>query len=105
MRASALRRLKDQHGVDAVLFADNLWGLAALLWLITGLWRAFGGLEKGSDFYLHDAAFLVKMGLFTLVFALEVRPMLTLIRWRIQKTKGIPVDISVAGSLSRISLS
>ncbi|HZY79433.1 MAG TPA: DUF2214 family protein [Cyclobacteriaceae bacterium] len=103
MRASALGKLKDQSGVDAVLFADNLWGIAALLWILTGLWRAFGGLEKGSEFYLHNAAFLVKMSLFILVFALEMRPMITFIKWRIQKTKGLTIDLSSAQSLSRIS--
>lgn len=103
MRASAFRKLKDQDGLKDVFFADNAWGIAALLWILTGLWRAFGGLEKGSDFYLTNTAFLIKMGLFVVVFALEIRPMVTLIRWRIQKGKGQQVDISIAPSLARTS--
>jgi len=103
MRASAFRKLKDESGLKDVFFADNLWGLAAFLWLLTGLWRAFGGLEKGSDFYLHNTAFLVKMGLFAIVFALEIRPMITLIKWRSRQRQKQPIDLSVAPSLARIS--
>lgn len=101
MRASALRKLKDQSGVNDVLFADNFWGIAALLWILTGLWRAFGGLEKGSEYYLQSTAFLLKMGLFIVVFALEMKPMVTLIRWRILKAKGQAIDLSVAPSLAK----
>ena len=101
MRASALRKLKDQSGVNDVLFADNFWGIAALFWILTGLWRALGGLEKGSEYYLNSTAFLIKMGLFILVFGLEMKPMVTLIRWRIMKAKGQPVDLSVAPALAK----
>src|SRR5689334_5097794 len=50
-RGRALRALAggDTSGVDRVLFADNFWGVAALLWLATGLTRAFGGLERGRE--------------------------------------------------------
>lgn len=103
MRASALRRLKDQAGLKDVFFADNLWGIAAALWLLTGLWRGFGGLEKGSDYYLQNTAFLIKMGLFILIFALEMKPMITLIKWRVAKGKGQPIDLSVAPSMARVT--
>jgi len=103
MRASALRKLKDESGIKDVLFADNLWGIAAFLWLLTGLWRAFGGLEKGSEFYLHNTAFLIKMSLFALVFALEIRPMILFIKWRSLQRRKEPIDISVAPSLARTS--
>jgi putative membrane protein len=102
-RAAALKKLKDESGIASVLAADNLWGIAAALWLLTGLWRAFGGLEKGSEYYLHNTAFLIKMSLFILVFALELKPMITFIRWRILQSKKQPIDISVAPSLARIS--
>jgi putative membrane protein len=102
-RARALKNLKDQSGIKEVLFADNLWGLAAAFWLGTGLWRAFGGLEKGSEFYLHNTAFLIKMGLFALVFALELRPMITFIKWRVALGKENPIDLTVAPTLARIT--
>ena len=103
MRAAALKRLKDEGGIADVLFADNLWGLAAFLWIGTGVWRAFGGIEKGTDFYLHNTAFIIKMTLFLLVFALEIKPMVTFIRWRIFQKKGQTIDLTVAASLARTS--
>jgi putative membrane protein len=102
-RARALKNLKDNSGIKEVLFADNMWGLAAALWIGTGLWRAFGGIEKGSDYYLHNTAFLIKMGLFLLVFSLEIKPMITFIKWRIALGKGQQVDLTVAPALARIS--
>ena len=63
-RASSLKMLKNESDLPAVFRADNLWGVAAFLWLATGTWRAFGGIEKGTSFYLHDTAFIVKMSLF-----------------------------------------
>jgi len=74
--------------VGRLLRADTFWGVAALLWVTTGMMRAFGHLEKTPDFYLRNGFFWVKMGLFALVLALEVRPMLTFIRWRIARSRG-----------------
>jgi putative membrane protein len=102
-RANALKKLKDNSGLPEVFKADNFWGLAALLWIITGLWRAFGGLEKGSNYYLHSTAFLIKMALFALVFVLELKPMITLIQWRIKLKKGQAIDFSKARSFAFIS--
>jgi putative membrane protein len=62
--------------------ADNWWGVAAALWIATGLWRLLAGTEKATSYYLQDVAFRTKMALFLLVFLLEIWPMVTLIRWR-----------------------
>jgi putative membrane protein len=102
-RARALWRLNDSSGLKEVFLADNVWGLSALLWLATGLWRAFGGVEKGTDFYLSNTAFLIKMTLFAAVFLLEIRPMVTLIIWRIRQAKGQHVDMTSARTLANIS--
>jgi len=102
-RANALKKLKDASGLNEVFKADNLWGLAALLWIATGLWRAFGGLEKGSHYYLHSKAFIAKMIFFLLVFIIEIRPMVTLMQWRIRKRKNEPIDFSSARLLARLS--
>ena len=88
-----------EGSVQRGLFGDNLWGVAALIWLPTGLLRAFGGMEKGTDYYLSSPAFWVKMGLFLAVLSLEVWPMVTLIRWRL----GTAPDADTAGRISRIS--
>lgn len=102
-RANALKKLKDNTGLPEVFKADNFWGLAALLWIITGLWRAFGGLEKGTDYYLHSTAFLIKMGLFLLVFMIELKPMITLIQWRIKLKRGEAIDLTPARSFAFMS--
>ena len=89
LRLRDLRRAPEDAEVLRRLFrADNLWGLAAILWIVTGLVRAFGRLEKQPEFYLRNGFFWVKMGLFALVFALEIRPMMTFIRWRKERSHG-----------------
>jgi putative membrane protein len=102
-RANALKKLKDVSGLKEVFKADNFWGLAALLWIVTGLWRAFGGLEKGTDYYLHSKTFIAKMALFLLVFIIEIKPMVTLIQWRIKKRRNEIIDFSSARLLAFLS--
>ena len=89
LRLRDLRSAPTDAAVLARLFrADSIWGVAAILWIVTGLVRAFGRLEKQPDFYLRNGFFWVKMALFALVFALEIRPMMTFIRWRKEKSHG-----------------
>ena len=103
-RAAALRELPDPRALRRAVRADNLWALAALLWISTGLWRAFGGHEKGSAYYLGNHIFLAKMGMLVLIIALEVLPIVTFIRWRAQTARGAAVDTSRAPTLARISV-
>ena len=56
--------------------------------VVTGLLRAFAGLEKATAFYVRNGFFYVKLGLFAAVFALEVVPMLTFIAWRRARATG-----------------
>jgi putative membrane protein len=65
-----------------VFLGDAFWGVAALLWIATGLMRAFGGIEKGSDFYLNNHIFWTKMLLFGVICGIETKPMITFIKWR-----------------------
>jgi putative membrane protein len=99
LRGRALRAPLDADGLRRVLAADNAWGLAAGLWIVTGLLRAFGGLEKGAEFYLHSPLFWVKMALFVTILLLEIRPMTTLIRWRVRLGRGEPIDTRGAAPL------
>jgi putative membrane protein len=71
--------------------------------LTTGLWRAFGGLEKGAAYYLQHPLFHAKLGLFVLVLLLAIWPMITLIRWRLALRGSRDVDVSRAPSFARIS--
>ena len=99
LRGRALKGQLDADGLRRLLAADNAWGVAAVLWIVTGLLRAFGGLEKGTDFYLRSPLFWTKMALFLLILLLEVRPMVTFIHWRIQLGRGLSVDTFVARRL------
>lgn len=103
-RSRALRGpVLDNMAIRRALAADAWWGVAALLWLGTGVWRAFGGLEKGTAYYLANPAFHAKMGLFLLVLLLEIRPMLTLMRWRRALSRGTRLDTEGARAISRLS--
>ncbi len=102
-RARILQRLRSVDALPDVFLADNLWALAALLWITTGAARAFAGLEKGTAYYFGHPLFWIKLGLFLLVFALELRPMTTLIRWRRAQQRGTTIDLSPAQSLAALS--
>lgn len=102
-RGRALRGTLDADGLRRLFAADNMWGLAAGLWLLTGLLRAFGGLEKGTAFYLASTVFWTKMALFAVILLLEIRPMTTFIRWRMGLRRGAMPDTSSARSLYRIN--
>jgi putative membrane protein len=85
-RGEALKQAaRELPGTDALrraFKADAHWGVAALLWLVTGLWRYLGSTEKSTDYYNSNHIFLTKMALFVVVLVLEIWPMMTLIRWR-----------------------
>ena len=82
LRGRALRGRLDREGLRRLFAADSVWGVAAAVWLATGLLRAFAGLEKGSQFYLASSLFWTKITLFVVIVVLEIWPMITFIRWR-----------------------
>jgi len=102
-RGRALRSSLSPATLGRVFLADSLWGLAAFLWITTGLWRLLGGLEKGTGYYLQNHFFFAKMGLLGLVLLLEIGPMTTLIRWRRMVSRGEMPDTSGASRLAGIS--
>lgn len=102
-RGRALRGPLDAAGLGRVFHADIWWGAAAVVWLATGLLRAFGGLEKGTAYYLHNGLFHAKLGLFVVVLVLEIWPMVTLIKWRIRARRGEGIDTSPARAFAWIS--
>jgi putative membrane protein len=103
-RGTAFSQLAAGTGeVRRVLLADNFWGICALILLVTGGMRAFGGYEKGTDYYLHQPLFHLKMTLFVLILLMELAPMITLIKWRIAKARAAELDIGRAKLFARIS--
>ena len=102
-RARALRGPLDPAGLRRVFYADGWWGVAAAIWIGTGLVRVIGGLEKGMDYYLQNHVFWGKMALLLVILVLEVPPMVTLIRWRVLLARGEMPDTRLAGRFARIS--
>jgi len=96
----SLREPVDERAIKRALIADSWWGVAAVLWLVTGVWRLVAGVEKSTSYYLSNYAFNAKMGMFVAILALEVWPMMTLIRWRMGKREPNTRD---AGRIEVIS--
>lgn len=103
-RARALRdslRDPEDHGaLRRAFIGDGWWGVAAVLWVVTGLWRLLAGTEKGTAYYLANHVFYLKMALFLVILALEAWPMMTLLRWRTKRAAPNPRD---AGRIEVIS--
>ena len=111
VRAVSLRaRPLTREAVRRALAADAAWGIAALLWLATGLWRLLGATEKSTVYYMRNAAFHAKIGLFLLILLLELWPMITLVRWRSAMARaekggsGWSADETAARRIGAISL-
>ena len=102
-RARALSPRPSAESLRAVFLADTWWGVAAFLWISTGVWRLLAALEKSTAWYLQNHLFLTKMALFAIILALEVWPMVTLIAWRRRVMRGEQPDVSAAPLLARIS--
>ncbi len=93
----------DRAALDRALTADAWWGVAFLLWVTTGLWRLFGGMEKQTAFYFDSHLFWGKMGLLAVILALEAVPIVTLTRWRRVAHPQLPPDVARAAALSKTS--
>ena len=101
-RAAALSAASDASHLKRAFAADAWWGIAAGLWLITGVWRFAAGTEKDTSYYMSNHVFLAKMGLFLLILALEIYPMVTLIRWRgMLRRDGSSLDFTALRAAAR----
>ncbi len=104
-RGTALREAPTSSSLARALRADSVWGIAALLWIATGLWRLFAQTEKPIGYYMVSDAFYAKMGMLALILVLEIWPMLTLVRWRVAIGRGAPAESLVErGAARRIAV-
>ena len=102
IRGRALAGRLDDAGWNRLLAADNAWGVAALLWILSGLLRVFvGGKETG--FYWRNGFFWAKLALFGVVFALELNPMVTFMRVRVARGRGAPATEFSVQTFRRIN--
>jgi len=98
-RGRALRATLDEAGLKRLFVADNLWHLALLLWILSGVARVFGPVEKGATYYGHNHMFMAKMTLVLLMLVLELWPTVTFLDWRLPRPGGTPPDTSRARAL------
>ncbi|MEZ5197962.1 MAG: DUF2214 family protein [Bacteroidales bacterium] len=79
--------------VKSLTTVDLIYGIAAILVLITGLlrWFLYG---KGSDYYLINPLFHAKLTLFVVLGVLSVFPTLKFLKWKRQYKNGESPDIS-----------
>jgi len=102
-RGNVLREELTPQSLKRAFSADTLWGLAAALWVITGIWRLVK-LEKGPDYYFANHFFIAKMSLFVVILLLEAWPMIVLIRWRSALRRGLNVqELAPTGTAKRIA--
>ncbi|HZC17573.1 MAG TPA: DUF2214 family protein [Caulobacteraceae bacterium] len=85
----------------ALQIVDNIYGGSAAVVLITGIMRMF--LEKGVDYYLHDAAFHILVALFVIIGLLSIYPTMIYIRWRGALRTGQPPQLAL-GQFGRIQV-
>jgi putative membrane protein len=104
-RGRALKALLslETRNTRELFLADNIWGISALILIITGLARAMGRFEKGPHYYMSSHWFWLKMVLFLLVFLMEIYPMITFIQWRISKKQITEDDVSKLSRLRKIN--
>ena len=103
-RTRGLRRCTSTEDLPAIFSADNGWGGSALVLIVTGTMRAFGGFEKGAGYYFHEPLFHVKMGALVLILLLEIPPMMALLRWRLAVRRGDVPDLTSAPKYARIGV-
>lgn len=103
-RARAMNDLTAPGALDRGMKADAWWGIAALLWISTGLWRVFASMEKTSSYYWSSRVFIAKMGLLAVILVIELWPMVTLIRWRVAAARNaMPAADEMQGVGKRIA--
>lgn len=102
-RARALASPLDMGGLRRLFAADSWWGLSAVLWIATGLWRLLASTEMPTAYYMANRLFWLKMGLLGGILLLELAPMVGLMRWRTAVRRGDSVDTSRAPVFARIS--
>lgn len=102
LRGKTLEQAKSEQDLGRVFVWDNLYGVLALFWIGSGMLRAFGGFEKGTDYYLSNHVFWTKLVFVLLLLGFETPILAALIRFRVRKAKGQAIDLSGVPRLVRL---
>ncbi|MBL1173639.1 DUF2214 family protein [Pantanalinema sp. GBBB05] len=75
-----------------IVWADAMYGISATIVLVTGILRVlyFG---KGTDYYLHNPLFYMKVSGFLLVGALSLYPTISFLTWLKPLRYGAPPSL------------
>ncbi len=65
----------------SLMITDIAYGVSASLVLLTGTLRVFWS-DKGLEYYLSNALFLAKVGLFLSIGLISIVPTFTFLNWR-----------------------
>lgn len=103
IRANALREVPGSSAIRRVLQADIWWGVAALLWLGTGLPRLLMGLEKPMGYYLDNHLFVTKIVIFLVIVVTEVIQAIDFGKWRRALRQGQTPEVGSAPRWARLS--
>ena len=103
LRARALHALARGAEPHGAVRADLWWGVAAFLWISTGLIRWLAGSEKPMPYYTQNWLFHAKLTMLLLILILEVRPIIVIGRWRKRLRTQQPADTSAAATSSGVS--
>jgi putative membrane protein len=102
LRAQALARAERADQLKPVFLWDNLYAGVAFVWIGSGLLRAFGGFEKGADYYLSNHVFWTKLLFLAVVLGAEGVLVVRFIRWRIAVKRGTPIAFEKKPALLRL---
>lgn len=104
-RGAALRETPTSGSHGRAFRADAIWGIAAVVLIVTGLYRLLGPIDKPTAFYMKNGLFHAKLTCIVLIIALEISPMLTLIRARAAYRSGAsPETLLPAPAARRIGV-
>ncbi|MEJ8857649.1 DUF2214 family protein [Variovorax robiniae] len=82
--------------VERLARVDMVYGIAAVLVLLTGVLRTWLGV-KGTGWYWTNPLLHIKLTLFIIVGVLSAFPTMTYIRWRktLRATGALPAEVEV----------
>ena len=78
----------------SIVVADVIYGIAGVILLISGIFRVLK-YGQGSEFYVNNPLFWVKIGLFASVGGLSLYPTFTYVLWAIPLSKGNLPEVSL----------